>query len=72
MSFRHFVAVVIEVYKKFKRLHRDVSAGNVMMKETGRGVMNDWDLSTVKEIGEMLLSRRTVSWLYGLSWTLSC
>ena len=70
MSFHHFVAVVIEVYKKFKRLHRDVSAGNVMIKETGRGVMNDWDHSTVEEIREILLSFRTVSRSYGLLWAL--
>ena len=50
MSFHHFVAVVIEVYKKFGRLHRDVSLANIIMvREPGRsvrmGYLVDWDAS---------------------------
>ncbi|KAI0046339.1 hypothetical protein FA95DRAFT_1560215, partial [Auriscalpium vulgare] len=34
-----------EAYTKAKILHRDVSAGNILIDEDGRGVLIDWDLS---------------------------
>ena len=38
-------AATINVYVKLNRLHRDVSAANIMIKKNGRGCMNDWDHS---------------------------
>ncbi|KAA1467094.1 hypothetical protein DENSPDRAFT_227085 [Dentipellis sp. KUC8613] len=34
-----------EAYSRAKILHRDVSGGNIMITEKGRGILIDWDLS---------------------------
>ena len=44
-------------------LHRDISAGNIMITEKGRGLLVDWDLSKslVNESGVSSPPERTVS-----------
>ena len=44
-------------------LHRDISAGNIMITEKGRGLLVDWDLSKalVNESGASSPPERTVS-----------
>ena len=32
-------------YEKAHILHRDVSAGNILITESGSGILIDWDLS---------------------------
>ena len=34
-----------DAYNKTRILHRDVSAGNILITEEGTGVLIDWDLS---------------------------
>ncbi|KAH8984958.1 hypothetical protein EDB92DRAFT_1766970, partial [Lactarius akahatsu] len=38
-----------EAYEWVKILHRDVSAGNILITEDGSGILIDWDLS--KKVG---------------------
>ena len=39
-----------DAYNKTRILHRDVSAGNILITEEGKGILIDWDLSKkVKE-----------------------
>jgi RIO-like serine/threonine protein kinase len=41
------------VYKKTRILHRDVSAGNILIMDNGTGILIDWDLlKKVKEDGD--------------------
>ncbi len=35
----------MEAYDKANILHRDVSAGNILITEEGSGILIDWDLS---------------------------
>ncbi|THH26847.1 hypothetical protein EUX98_g7338 [Antrodiella citrinella] len=65
-AIRDAMFAVIGVYKKFNRLHRDVSAGNVMLGENGRGLMNDWDhsRSLLEELKKILQSFRTGTWQF--------
>ncbi|KDR84298.1 hypothetical protein GALMADRAFT_87215 [Galerina marginata CBS 339.88] len=40
-----------EAFQKCGILHRDISAGNIMINDEGRGILNDWDLArTVTEM----------------------
>jgi len=42
-----------DAYSKARILHRDVSAGNILITEKGGGILIDWDLSKkVKEYAE--------------------
>src|SRR5712691_7157759 len=42
-----------DAYNKARILHRDVSAGNILITEKGSGILIDWDLSKkVKEYAE--------------------
>lgn len=34
-----------EAYKKARIVHRDISAGNIMIDKNGDGLLIDWDLS---------------------------
>jgi RIO-like serine/threonine protein kinase len=34
-----------DAYNKTQILHRDVSAGNILITEEGKGILIDWDLS---------------------------
>ncbi|KAH7903939.1 hypothetical protein BJ138DRAFT_975477, partial [Hygrophoropsis aurantiaca] len=45
-------------------LHRDVSAGNILIDRDGGGILNDWDMS--KDIGTLVARQhdRTGTWLY--------
>ena len=54
-----------DAYYKAHILHRDVSAGNILITEKGGGILIDWDLSKkVKEYAEPkpTLHSRTVRW----------
>lgn len=42
-------------------MHRDVSAGNVMLDEHGKGVLNDWDHAIEIVGGRKAAEYRTVS-----------
>ncbi|KAI0247322.1 hypothetical protein BJV78DRAFT_1246563, partial [Lactifluus subvellereus] len=40
-------------YNKTRILHRDISAGNILITDKGTGILADWDLSEkVKEVGD--------------------
>ncbi|KAI0079083.1 hypothetical protein K474DRAFT_1618198 [Panus rudis PR-1116 ss-1] len=58
---------LIEAYKRGKRLHRDVSQGNVMISDAqglsdARGILNDWDVSLNLR---KFVSRKSVgTWYY--------
>ncbi|KDR84297.1 hypothetical protein GALMADRAFT_262601 [Galerina marginata CBS 339.88] len=40
-----------EAFEKCGILHHDISAGNIMINDEGRGILNDWDLArTVSEM----------------------
>ena len=44
-----------DAYDKTQILHRDVSAGNILITERGTGILIDWDLS--KKVKEDLDAR---------------
>ncbi len=46
-----------EAYDKAQVLHRDVSAGNIMITEDGSGILIDWDLSK-KVVKDGMKARR--------------
>ena len=53
-----------DAFNKTQTLHRDVSAGNILITEGGTGILIDWDLSKkVKENadGQPRRHSRTVS-----------
>lgn len=44
VNLRPMISVAIKLaYETGKLLHRDISAWNIMISSTGRGVLNDWD-----------------------------
>ena len=45
-------------------LHRDISAGNVMLREDGQGILNDWDHCIQLDPDNPGASRRTVSFKF--------
>ncbi|KAI0294370.1 hypothetical protein BC826DRAFT_865491, partial [Russula brevipes] len=54
-------------YNKTRILHRDVSAGNILITDKGSGILIDWDLSKkVKEYTEPKprLHSRTGTWQF--------
>jgi len=60
-----------DAYNKTRILHRDVSAGNILITEKGTGILIDWDLSKkVKEDGDVkprrhsrtVITRRYISY----------
>ncbi|CAL1717242.1 unnamed protein product [Somion occarium] len=61
---------VIEAYTKCNRLHRDVSNGNIMLKENftdGReesGILNDWDHSRNDDAETLIHNYRTGTWQF--------
>jgi RIO-like serine/threonine protein kinase len=52
-----------QAYKGPKILHRDISAGNIILTEDGKGLLIDWDLcNRVENLAKGgRLSERTVS-----------
>jgi len=44
-----------DAYSKARILHRDVSAGNILITEKGSGILIDWDLS--KKVKESVESK---------------
>ncbi|KAH8102091.1 hypothetical protein BXZ70DRAFT_930224 [Cristinia sonorae] len=50
--------------KKADVLHRDVSAGNVMLNKNGQGVLNDWDHAIMLNVVRVSASRRTGTWQF--------
>ena len=38
-----YVLAISEAYETAGILHRDISAGNIMIDFNGRGLLNDWD-----------------------------
>ncbi|TFY69239.1 hypothetical protein EVG20_g3229 [Dentipellis fragilis] len=58
-------SAVGEAYSRADILHRDVSGGNVLITEKGRGVLIDWDLS--KDVAAVNTTQRywrTGTWRY--------
>ncbi|KAI0247320.1 kinase-like domain-containing protein, partial [Lactifluus subvellereus] len=54
-------------YNKTRILHRDISAGNILITDKGTGILIDWDLSKkVKEVGDSKPRRhsRTGTWQF--------
>ena len=46
---KHCAPIAMSVaYKSAGILHQDVSIGNVMVTEDGRGILNDWDCAWIK------------------------
>ncbi|KAH7920188.1 hypothetical protein BV22DRAFT_1098583 [Leucogyrophana mollusca] len=45
-------------------LHRDVSAGNILITKDGRGLLNDWDMSKNMDSQEARQLGRTGTWLF--------
>jgi hypothetical protein len=43
-------------------LHRDVSGGNIMITQSGSGILNDWDLSRPRTAKFPRQEDRTVSY----------
>ncbi|KAF5380270.1 hypothetical protein D9757_007954 [Collybiopsis confluens] len=51
-------------YQKCSRLHRDISSGNIIITEEGRGMLIDWELSKdVRELGPRSYER-TGTWQF--------
>ena len=42
-----FLTAHISAYENAQILHRDVSAGNILITDDGSGILIDWDLSKV-------------------------
>lgn len=55
-----FVAIKV-AYESGGLLHCDVSAGNIMISPTGRGVLNDWDHALDILLRKLRHPGRTVS-----------
>ncbi|KAJ8475424.1 hypothetical protein ONZ45_g15614 [Pleurotus djamor] len=53
-------------YSKCKILHRDVSAGNILIIDGGRGMLSDWDLAKeVSKLGDVGRTHdRTGTWAF--------
>ncbi|KAH8099765.1 hypothetical protein BXZ70DRAFT_941006 [Cristinia sonorae] len=45
-------------------MHRDVSSGNVMVDESGSGILNDWDHALILDENRVAASRRTGTWQF--------
>ncbi|KAH7906586.1 hypothetical protein BJ138DRAFT_1071530 [Hygrophoropsis aurantiaca] len=45
-------------------LHRDVSAGNILISRDGRGILNDWEMSKDMDITVARQLGRTGTWLF--------
>jgi RIO-like serine/threonine protein kinase len=52
-----------QAYEWAKILHRDISAGNIILTDDGKGLLIDWDLcNRVENLAKVgRLSERTVS-----------
>ncbi|KAK7441539.1 hypothetical protein VKT23_016532 [Stygiomarasmius scandens] len=54
-----------DAYTKAKLLHRDVSAGNILITQDGRGLLGDWELSKpLSELGQPRQAERTGTWQF--------
>ncbi|KAI0273341.1 hypothetical protein BC834DRAFT_203946 [Gloeopeniophorella convolvens] len=56
-----------EAYQKTSILHRDISAGNILITRSGRGILIDWDLSkkvTTDDKGKPRRMSRTGTWQF--------
>ncbi|KAJ8519090.1 hypothetical protein ONZ45_g3926 [Pleurotus djamor] len=55
-----------QAYKKCKILHRDVSAGNILILDNGHGLLSDWDLAKeIARLGEAARTHeRTGTWAF--------
>ncbi|GLB40042.1 hypothetical protein LshimejAT787_0705520 [Lyophyllum shimeji] len=45
-----------QAYQRCKIIHRDISSNNILIDDTGRGILNDWDLA--KHESELAKGRR--------------
>ncbi|KAK7434918.1 hypothetical protein VKT23_019921 [Stygiomarasmius scandens] len=54
-----------DALKKCKLLHRDISAGNLLITPSGRGLLADWELCKfVPHLGEPRQTERTGTWQF--------
>ncbi|KAJ8507348.1 hypothetical protein ONZ45_g10272 [Pleurotus djamor] len=52
-----------DAYIKCGLLHRDISGGNILILENGKGLLNDWDLAIkIDEIKNARTAERTGTW----------
>ncbi|KAH9020337.1 hypothetical protein EDB84DRAFT_1565760 [Lactarius hengduanensis] len=64
---RDAITAHTEAYERVQILHRDVSAGNILIAEDGSGILIDWDLSKKVVMGgggEQRQHSRTGTWQF--------
>lgn len=57
---RYHITAHETAWTQCELLHRDVSAGNIMIRKDGVGILNDWDLSISKSDLHDLTSKQRV------------
>ncbi|KAH7906180.1 hypothetical protein BJ138DRAFT_987575, partial [Hygrophoropsis aurantiaca] len=70
-SSRQLVQVILDAlqahrvaFEQCKILHRDVSAGNILITREGRGLLNDWDMAKPVDTDVARQPDRTGTWLF--------
>ncbi|KAF8067994.1 kinase-like domain-containing protein, partial [Lyophyllum atratum] len=54
-----------QAFEKCRIIHRDISAGNILIDDNGRGILNDWDLAIhVSDLGKARRHERTGTWQF--------